>query len=1002
MSRCLCALLCLLAIGASASDLHAQAEAVLLARVLGDGTALPGASVELLRGDELVRATAAAADGAVRWTGVPVGTYTVRVRAVGYQSQTLRNVALVAGESRILEIRLEPAPIELDALSVLANRLQIATDNTEFATTVDEVAIELLPLAHDPKQLVALTPGARAGHVWGGSNVQANNYQIDGLAANHPGLGGDLIEPSVNWIDRIEVRGLGAGAEYGGFQGGLVDIITKSGGNTFSSSARATLEHDALNASNLARTEIGREVAQRWDVEAEVRGPLIRDRLFYYVAGQRIERNARALNHLPRTDEQYAPITEQREELKFFGKLTWKPLAMTELEASGGYLGVDAENYGLTGYEALGAGHHYSSPTWFANASWLQSVSDWIVLEGKINRFERDERFTPYAGSDVPGIELFAAAPPTASYANAPLRLRSAPASTSGSLVGTFRIQTGKLEHQLKLGATYTGGSFLNERERNGGMTWVPVPSGRFDPAVPTTWSHVSTFFLPSRWGGEVHLDARVANTSAFAQSAIALGSRVVLTPGLRWGRWQGWLDPRDGNEFLAVEDNGFDPRMGAVVKLMDDGTMVLKGHWGRYHQNMIAQMFDRVQGGDVFSNEEVWYYWGEPFADPTRAFTIDERDALAATGDFTRETVEILNEVGPVDGYKQPYVDQWLVAFEKSFGGFVKIEALYTERRNHDMIALVDRNAATNYTLYSEVRVQDISGTELPFEGGPVELKQLYVPNNRIIERLRCRAAALCPNSLDVPGLTYGDTMSLTWNPDYVLTTAPGARREFRQFQFAVEVARPDWGGSFSVTVTDLVGNLDNVSGYTDPTQFNAGPYVRVNESVNAFGTLENFADREAKVSVWGKLPFDFQGGLTWTHASGDHFAPQFRISGLGLYRYELYRSGEEVDWRLVAPMDGHRVFVGPRGLQHHRRRALFDVHLERVIESGIADLALSLDLFNAFGTETVTGVQTLVNDGQNFYPDVPTATDLNQFYRSVLERVPPRTLRMGVAAYF
>ena len=120
------------------------------------------------------------------------------------------------------------------------------------------------------------------------------------------------------------------------------------------------------------------------------------------------------------------------------------------------------------------------------------------------------------------------------------------------------------------------------------------------------------------------------------------------------------------------------------------------------------------------------------------------------------------------------------------------------------------------------------------------------------------------------VPGMTFADTLNLTWDPDYVLTTAPDGRREFSQVQFNLEVEQPTFGGSLSFVWTALKGNLDNVSGYMDPEGYGAGPYVHVNEYTNSYGTLENFANIEMKASVWGNLPWQLRGGWSGRSAPG------------------------------------------------------------------------------------------------------------------------------------
>lgn len=1003
--------------GWGASPLAAQG-GTLVVRVSVEGAPRPGANVVVLILDQMLYQADTDQHGEIQLAALAAGTYTVRVQELGYRLFT-EDVRVERDEIAAVLVNLEGEAIALEGITVQSARIRIERENTEFSTRLDEVAIKMLPLAHNARDLVALTPGARPGHVWGGSNFQANNYRLDGLSANHPGVGGDALNPSINWIEEVSVRGLGAGAEYGGFQGGLIDVVTKRGTDTFQGMLRSNFEDGALNATNLVGTEIGREVARRYDIEGEVRGPLITNELYYYLSGSRIRQDREALNHLAQIEDRLAPVLEERTENKVFGKVNWAPTPGHEFIFSGAYTGVRAENFELTGFESPGAGHLYTSPTWFLNGSWRALLGDWGIFEARANRFSTDERHDSYGGTEVPGVSTFALTPPYTAYGNAPLTLRSNPTSTSGTVETTIRLPTGSLEQVVKLGAEYTRGTFLNERTRNGELTWLPVRSTIFDEEDPATWSRFT--WLPSRWGGEVYLDADVTNAAAYAQTSLSLGSRVMLSPGVRWNRWQGFLTPRGGERFEAVEDQAWDPRIGASIALTSSGMFVLKGHWGRFHQDLITQMFDRAAGADVFTNEEIWYYWGDRFTDPTTTFTVAERDALAAQNLFRRESVVSLNETGPVVDYRQPYIDQWLVAVEKQFGYGAKIEALYTERTNHDMVALVDQNRATNYTRFERVRVFDDQGSLLPYSGGSVFLEEVYLPNYVLLDRLRCKANTDCPDALMVPNMTLADSVNLTWDPDYILTQAPGARREFSQFQLTLEVAQPLWGASMSFVVSDLKGNLDNVTGYTDPETFSAGPYVRVNEGVNAFGTLENFAHKEAKVSIWGNLAEKTRVGAFWTFRSGDHYSPRFRLTGLGFNQYRvntgpakmgsggliLTDRGDELDYKLFYPVEGHNVYVGPRGRPSLVRRANLDVRMEQLFNLRGSDMSLSVELFNLLGDESITELQTMVNNGPDYWYNHAgtrprTGVVANQYYKAAQERVQPRSLRLGLALYF
>ncbi len=1028
--------------GAAEGSLHAQTPdlASVAGTITGESGPLAQANVLLLLNNRTVRHAVTDSSGTFRWVSIPPdGDYVLAVSRLGYRTRRLYAFVLEAGQARTVALALELAPVLLPGVSAEATGVKVDTRSAAVSMEIPQLAVQLMPLAHDPKEAVRLTPGARPEQVWGGSNIQANNYQIDGLAANHPGLGGDLVEPSLNWIERIEVKGLGAGAEYGNFQGGIVNIVTKRGTNERQGSFRSTLESHLLNGSNLVRTEIGSEVDQRYDLAGDVGGPIVRDRLFYFLAGDVIRRDARAQNHFL-GGGRYIGEPEAQRQTKLFGKLTWKPGVHDVVEGSAGRLDDNTDRYQLTGYETPAASWRYRNPTTFGSFSWTRVWAGWSTTEAKLNAFDRNERQLPYAGQNVPGMQFFALRPPALAFDNAPVTLTHHPTSLSGSLTWSLGARVGGLEQVLKLGLEESRGTFTDQRTRNGALTWRPTRRAGVDPADPTTWPMQPEPFIATTWGGEVDLHAQVENTAAFAQGTLALGPRLVLTPGIRWGRWSGWLLPHGAasERFLALRDNAWDPRLGLVANPLGDGSLLAKVHWGRYHQSMVAQFFDRVQGGDVFSNEETWFYYGPSFTDPAKTFTIAQRDSLASSHTFVKQSEIVLNETGKVGAYRQPYVDQWVVSLEKAFGTAVKMKATYVKRANHDMVAVVDVNAGSNYTAFDNVTVLDPDGNPLAFSGGNVFLNRVYLPNFVLKQRLLCKADGSCPDGPHEkfplpPGMSIADTAHLTWNPQYVLTNAPNAERRFDQLQLVLELAQPTWGGNLSWVLTRLKGNLDNVSGYDDPSQYSAGPYVRVNEGVNAYGYLPNFSGSELKVSVYGMLPGKLRGGVYYTEANGDHYSPVFTLSGMGFYRYMANRSatgnwlpwsggsiappppiggqigGQELDYRFFWPLEGHNQFTGPRGAPTMPSRTRLDVHLEREVPWPVKHASVLLDVFNVANSGAPTRLNPSVNNGINYfyflapqggsyYPPI----DPNQYYEAVLQRVPPRTVRLGVSVAF
>jgi hypothetical protein len=975
--------------------------------VLSEGQAVEGALVELSQGGRpAMRRMVTDASGTFQFVGLAAGRYDLLAQHVSYRPASLQSVEVAAGATRTVTITMVSELVALDTLAVASTSVRVDRRSTEFSTNITEQQIRLMPLGHDPKAIIGLTPGARAGHVWGGATNQANNYQIDGLAANHPGVGGDLLQLNVNWIERIEVKGLGAGAEHGNFQGGLVNMVTKSGTNLREAQFRTSVESQALNASNLEATEIGSEVQTRQDVEGEVRGPLVRNRLFYYLSGQLIRQDDRFINHLPGVTERYSPVLSENLETKLFGKVTVTPWTRDVIELSVMRNASTIENAGNTGYEVPDATWQRESVATLYNAQWQHNWS-WGLIEAKASRISLDETREPQQGYDIPGIQTFGILPPYVAFQNAAIRFRHAPASTGGSLAGTFRLRVGGQEQTLKVGAEHSVGTHLDQRFRNGGVTWRPARRPSLDPTNASTWLISQSYpKVGVSTGGQVDLTAGVENSALYAQGTFAIGNRLVVNPGVRYGRWVGRLTPAGGAapEFTAVQDNGLDPRFGAIVDVTGRGDFVVKGHWGRYHQSMIAQFFDRVEGGNVFTDESFWHYEG-PLT-PHTTFTAQERQRLIDEGRLQLQRTIILNESGPVVNYRQPYVDQWLVGAEKSFGSIVKIEGLYLNRRNRQMVALVDRNAATNYTHFAYVNVLSSEGQDMNFEGGRVQLRDLYIPNNSMIALLRRAAEGMCLEPCVLPpGFTPADTARLSWNPDYVLTNVPDARREFGQFQFAVNMALATWGGSVSLVWTALQGNLDTVTGYDDPSGYGAGPYVRVNEGVNAFGNLPNFSPRELKVSLFGNLPRGVQGGIFWTWAAGDHFSPYFTISGLGGYSYRTHYQRRSIWPGLTEHLEGHRVFLGPRGRPSHTARGLLDMRLERSLTLfSRSNWHVTMEMFNIVNMATITEVNASANHGRNYYhflgpnrEGLLRVVDENQYYKAVLGRVPPRTIRLS-----
>ena len=988
-----------------AAVLAAQVPAAALAQARGgvEGRVIDPARRPLAAAEVMVGRWRAItdADGAWRITHLEPGLYRIAVRRLGYRSSQ-QEVQVEPGRTAQVTLVLELVPFTLDSLVVSAPPSSISTTDAELGTKLTVGEIALLPSTFDVRQLIAFTPGARPDQIWGGASDQANSYSLDGTTVNHPGLGGALLLPSPSWIETLEVRGLGAGADVGGAQGGLVELVTLRGRNVIEGALRTSFESERLNSTNLIPGEIGSELAGRRELDGQVRGPLVHDRLHFALFGHLIRQEEQVLNYLPSTVGAFVVQPPSFREERALAKLSWKPGDRDLVEGSlmGRY--QDGDRIGQTGYEAADATERLRQSNLTGNLTWQRSWSPRSALMVRVGGFTAREWHDPYNQVATPGIELLTEVNPPR-YQNALFRTGAAPSSLELAAGWTGRGRVAGLEHEVKVGGEYTLGGWWYERRRNGGMTWRPLRVAGFDPVIPATWAYLNA--IPTEWGGDVTINSDVRNGALFLQEQIGILPWLRFNPGFRYAWWTGNLTPASGGpRFTAVRDAALEPRIGVVAELRALGGLVAKAHWGRYHQPMFAALFDRAVGAGTYSNEEIWSYLGPAPGTPTQAFTLGERDSLAAGGLFRLEETVRLDQAGRVEQYRQPYVEQTVVSLERALGARWKVGVAYVRRRNRDMVALVDRNIASNYTVVDSVMVLDRFGKPVEVGGRPLVLEKLAFSNEDIlyVQELLRQGQLTDPNVLYAPpGLTPAELAALRYNPDFVLTTVPEATRRFHQLQLRADARYRTWWAGASATLSTLKGNFNVVAGPDDYTNGGPGPWVRLNEQYNFFGALNNQSRFEGKVYIGGLLPARLRGGMFFSYATGDRVTPTLPISGL-LTEYAVIvpRTGspgvfDTVPFHpfLFRSVTGDRIFVQPRGTYRYEARASLDLHLERSIPSGRTEILLVVDAFNVLGDASVTGIQTEVNAIAGF-----AGSD----YGRVRSRVPPRTLRLGAGVRF
>lgn len=957
------------------------------------GRAVANATVRISNNSAGVRETTSSASGIFSFGALPPGSYRVHARQIGYREAELVSLRIIAGQTAEIHVTLSASPTQLSTVTVTVSTVDIDATTSELARRIQSADVKALPMGRDAANLIALVPGARKGFVWGGGGDGANNYQLDGVSVNHPGLGGDFLDPSIDWVEVLEIRGLGAGAEYGGFQGGLVNAVTKTGSNNFRGTLRTNYVSPALSGSNIRPNEEGAQQNNRRELSGEALGPLVRDRLFYFVGAQAIGTGVELADLRTAAEGDFRADEQAHRDIRGIAKLTFAPGAFDRIDALAGRSSNSIDRADFSGIDDVSSARRIASATNFYSLSWTHAANT-SSLEARIAGFDSRSTRLGYSGDSVPALELFSTGRLPV-FQNSVFNERVKPRTLGGNLTWKKTHSIAGLANQIVVGADYSRGWWRNTRTRNGGLTWFPYvnqQTGTVDPARTETWVEQG-----SEWGGEIHLESDVEDAALFVQNYLKLRGNLTVTPGVRYGRWSGALTPADAanNRFLAARHQAFDPRLGIVWDISNTNTLVAKLHVGRYHQGMNSVFFDRAQGADVYSNER-FYFQGPTLTSPTQVFTPAQRDANINrfTGFSPDVSISILNEAGRVENYRQPYVDQAVMSLEKKFGQRWKAEGVYTRRVNRDIVGLVDRNLASNYSPFVDVRIRGRIGNTQIFDQFGKELRfPIILVSNLDLKNELIRRRDFFPIPLPpLPGYSFADIDRLAFRPDIVLTTIDEARRRFDQLSLSLQTNQETWSGEASLALTRQAGNVDGLTGFTSTgTSFSAGPWVRPNEAGNIDGRLSNYSALVGKIWAGGELPYGLRGGTFATFTSGEYFAPSFTLTP----RFRVLAADRSLLPDVVFDgVLGQTTLLENRGNRNYPWRAAIDLRLERRFSAPGFEWNITADLFNALGSDAIIERNLTVNDY--------ITTDPTSVFGAPRLRVNPRALQVGLRAEF
>ncbi|SEE62465.1 carboxypeptidase regulatory-like domain-containing protein [Prevotella sp. lc2012] len=225
------------------------------------------------------------------------GPYEVTVSYIGFQSKTLKGITLQLAETYNLSVWLSEDANELAEVVVSGKASKFAAEKTGAATNINSTQIANLPTVNRSiTDVTRLSPYGGNGMSFAGSDGRNANFTVDGANFNNnfglsdklPG-GGNPI--SIDAIEELQVVISPYDVRQTNFIGGGVNAITKSGTNTFKGSAYIYHQNENLRGDAVKRQQIlnAREKDQKTTYGFTLGGPIIKNKLFFFVNGEMIK-----------------------------------------------------------------------------------------------------------------------------------------------------------------------------------------------------------------------------------------------------------------------------------------------------------------------------------------------------------------------------------------------------------------------------------------------------------------------------------------------------------------------------------------------------------------------------------------------------------------------------------------------------------------------------------------------------------------------------------------
>jgi outer membrane receptor protein involved in Fe transport len=644
------------------------------------GAPLPGVTVEIsspaLMGGP--RSQLTTENGSYHFINLPPGTYKIVFALSGFQRVERQNVKVSLNSTVTEDISLKQSVVE-ESVEVTAESPVVDVTKSGVSTTFSVEQIENIPSGRFTVfDIIKQAPGlpqteqSEWRNAAFGSNYESNAYLVDGVNISSPDLGHAWNWQPQDMYEEVEFSGIGAPAEYGSFTGAVINIVTKSGGNTFSGSFSYYGQFQGLTDSNNPGAGLVPSVPadkvysynrdKYLNASFNLGGPILRDKLWFFAL---YERNI----------DSYSPwLVNPNHPTKWLGNKAHLKLSSQ--------LGAKHKLVGSYYYEDFGfpeSPDEFNLPETVCeetgrtnqwNLLYTFLISNKAFFDLKYSHWKTTDDYLPSMGGDINAPVSWDGYYGVYSGAPSWIWMGKMARDQANATLTYFADDFLGGDHDFRAGVQYTRG----ESEWIGGY-----PAGQF-----YYFYYGYPYYLyeqkPFMYGGNTN------TIGAFVDDSWKIGERLTLNLGLRfdhsnasipsWNVLDGWTKTSErvpGLDDLIVWDT-VAPRLGLAFQLTSDHKTLLRASYGRY--------YDAVHGNN--------YIYPGPAATDWSIYTYDWD-----IGDYVL-WYTIPGEIGfTIDPkLKNPYADVFSLGLERELLPNLSAGAAYIYKKEKDLLGWEDRGA--------------------------------------------------------------------------------------------------------------------------------------------------------------------------------------------------------------------------------------------------------------------------------------------------------------------